>query len=61
LQVNGFPVIDHNERILGMISRDFIIILIKNEMWIDETDVNNSQIDSYLKLAQSNRKINASS
>jgi hypothetical protein len=64
LQVNGFPIIDHNERVLGMISRDYIITLIKNEMWYDETDTgdrNSSQLEDYLKQAQANRKINTSS
>ena len=35
MQVNGFPIIDNNERLVGLISRNDLIVLIKNKIWMD--------------------------
>jgi predicted transcriptional regulator len=45
LQVNGYPIVDVNDRLIGLISRDALIVLIKKQCWT-EFDPNSSLTES---------------
>lgn len=35
-EFNGFPVLDNNGKLLGLISRNFLIIILKNKAWFNK-------------------------
>lgn len=52
---NGFPVLNHKNEVVGLISRNFLCIIIKQKFFEDE-GIRKSRIDD---LTQDRHRINA--
>lgn len=43
-EFNGFPIVDENEKLVGLIGRNFLWVLIKNKCW-KRNDITRESID----------------
>lgn len=43
---NGFPIVDHRDKLIGLISRNFLCVLIQNKYFM--SDINAARVSNHL-------------